>query len=226
MSPMPTPGTPSAVSLRDPRTGWARVDMRVVLRGAVVIAMSFLLGMLTFFAQGLLPDALTSFANSASGWTLVTVLLLAWARLPTAFAAVLGAASFALLTVGYSVAADLQGLYYDPTLFVLVGVVVGPFIGVATSWLRADSAWRAATATALLAGIGVGEAYFGLTAVADTTSPVYWTLIGVIALGLLVGMLARRIRGFPAVLLAVVGTSAIAWAFVVAYSALGAAPVT
>jgi hypothetical protein len=221
MSFMPTSSAAPEAPLRDPRYSWARVDKRVALRGAIVVAASFLLGMLTFFAQGFLPDALTSLANSASGWTLVTVLLLAWARVPAAPAAVLGAASFALLTVGYAVSADLQDLYYDPTLFVLVGVVVGPFIGVATSWLRSDSTWRTATGTALLAGIGVGEAWFGLTAVSDTTSPVYWTLIGIVALGLLVGMLARRVRGVFAVLLAMVGTSVIAWTFVIAYSALG-----
>ncbi len=71
-------------------------------RVTVVIVVSFLSGMLTFFAQGLLPDAVSSFANSASGWTFVTVLVLAWVRVRTASAAVLGAASFVLLTLGYS----------------------------------------------------------------------------------------------------------------------------
>lgn len=188
---------------------------------AVVIIVSFLSGMLTFFAQGLLPDAVNSFANSASGWTLVTVLVLAWARVRTAFAAVLGAASFVLLTLGYSASAHLQGLFYDPTLFAVVGVLVGPFVGIATSWLRAESAWKAAAGTALLSGIGLGEGAYGLTMVADTTSPVYWTLVGVIALGLLVAMLIRRIRGVLVALLAVVWTGATAGAFNVAYNALG-----
>lgn len=188
---------------------------------AVVIVVSFLSGMLTFFAQGLLPDAVNSFANSASGWTLVTVLLLAWARVRTAFAAVLGAASFVLLTVGYSASAHLQGLFYDPTLFAVVGVLVGPFVGIATSWLRAESVWKAAAGTALLSGIGLGEGAYGLTMVADTTSPVYWALVGVIALGLLVAMLIRRLRGVLVALLAVVGTGATASAFNVAYNALG-----
>jgi hypothetical protein len=199
---------------------------RVGLRAAAVVVVSLLVGMMTFFAQGFLPGAFTSFANSASGWTLVTVVLLAWARLPTVLAAVLGAASFALLTVGYAVSAQLQDLFYDPTSFVLVGLVVGPFIGVATSWLRSRSAWRAAAGTALLSGIGLGEAYFGLTVVADTTSPVYWTLIGLVSVGLLGAMLVRRIRGVVAVVLAVLGAGAVAFAFVVAYSAMGGAPLT
>lgn len=195
--------------------------METWTRVAVVTVASFLSGMLTFFAQGLLPDAVNSFANSASGWTFVTVLVLAWARVRTAFAAALGAASFVLLTLGYSASAHLQGLVYDPTMFVVVGVLVGPFVGIATSWLRAASAWRAAAGTALLSGIGLGEGAYGLTVAADTTSPVYWTLVGAMALGLLVAMLVRRIRGVLVVLLSVVGTGAIATAFVVAYRALG-----
>lgn len=50
---------------------------------------------------------------------------------------------------------------------------------------------------------GVGEAVFGLTAVADTTSPVYWVLIGAASHALLVAMLVRRIRGGRWTLLAV-----------------------
>lgn len=44
-------------------------------------------------------------------------------------AALLGAASFVLLTLGYSAAAHLRGLFYDPTPFVVVGVAVVPFVG-------------------------------------------------------------------------------------------------
>ena len=193
------------------------------VRSAVVAAASVLCGLVTFFAQGLLPGAVASFANSASGWTLVTVLLLAGARVPTAVAAALGAVSFVLLTLGYAAAAQLQGLSYDPTLFAVVGVVVGPFVGVATSWLRAAAPWRAATGTALLAGIGVGEAAYGLTTVADTTSPVYWVLIGAVALALLGTVLARRVHGVAWSLLAVVGTAVVAGGFVTAYRWLGGA---
>ena len=190
--------------------------------GAAVVAVSSaVLGAATFHAQGFLPDALTSFANSASGWTSVTVLLLSCVRAGPAVAALLGATSFVLLTLGYSAAAQLQDLFYDPTLFSLVGVVVGPFVGIATSWLRAVHPWQAALGTALLAGIGVGEAVFGLTAVADTTSPVYWVLIGAAALALLIAMLIRRIRGVPWRVLAVIGTCMTAGAFVVAYELLG-----
>ena len=98
-----------------------------------MLAASFLLGGLTSFAQGFLPDAAAPFANSASGWTLLTALLVAWAardaRTRTWHAAVLGAASFVLLTLGYTVAADLRGFFYDPTLFGEEGHVGGPRVG-------------------------------------------------------------------------------------------------
>ncbi|KLN34544.1 hypothetical protein FB00_11940 [Cellulosimicrobium funkei] len=193
-------------------------------RAAVVLVASFVLGGLTSYAQGFLPDAAAPFANSASGWTLLTALLVAWyARAPRArtwHAAVLGATSFVLLTLGYTVAADVRGFFYDPTMFGVVGLVVGPFVGVAAAWL-----WRAgvhaALGTAALAGIGVGESVYGLTTVVETTGATYWVVIGVVALILLVGMLARRLRGGLPVTIAVAGTAVVAAAFVLAYRALG-----
>ncbi len=191
-----------------------------LLRSGIVLLASFALGFLTFFAQGALPDWFASFANSASGWTVLTVLLVLWSRQPWPIAAPLGAASFVLLTVGYSVASSVQGLYYNPTMFALVGVVAGPFVGVAASWLSARGV-RAALATSALAGVGLGEAVYGLTVVGDTTSPVYWTIIGATALGLLAWMLAKRIRGALPIALAVLGTAAVAGAFVAVYSLPG-----
>lgn len=189
-----------------------------------MLVASFVLGGLTSYAQGFLPDVAAPFANSATGWTLLTALLVAWyARAEHArtwHAAVLGAASFVLLTLGYTVVADLRGYVYDPTMFGLVGLVVGPFVGVAAAWL-----WRsgvhAALGTAVLAGIGVGESVYGLTTVVETTGATYWVVIDVVALVLLAAMLARRVRGAVPVTVAVAGTAAIAGAFVLAYRALG-----
>ena len=191
-------------------------------RAAVVAVSSLLLGAFTLIAQGFLPDAVNSFANSASGWTLVTVLLLTGVRAGPAAAAALGAASFVLLTVGYSAAARMRGLDYDPTTFAVVGLLVGPFVGVATSWLRALTSWQPALGTAVLAGIGVGEAGYGLTAVAATTSPVYWWLLGAVAFALLGTMLLRRLHGTLWKVVAVVGTGVTAAAFLEAYRWLGA----
>lgn len=113
----------------------------------------------------------------------------------------------------------VRGLYYDPLLFSVVGVVAGPFVGLAASWLRADGV-RAALGTALLAGIGVGEAVYGLTVVRETTNPVYWAVIGVAGLALLAGQLVRRVRGTLPVAMAVGGTAVVTAAFYLAYSSL------
>ena len=185
-----------------------------------VSAASLLLGFLTFHAQGVLPEAWLSVANSASGWTLLTALLVFGARASTKLAAALGGLSFLLLVLGYTVAAELEGLFYSPLLFGVVGVIVGPFVGVAASWLRLSGV-RAALATALLSGIFLGEAAYGLTVVADTTSPVYWAAIGAVGGILLVGMVSLRVRGWMPLAVAVIGAAAVAGAFTVTYTGLG-----
>jgi hypothetical protein len=193
---------------------------RPPVRITVAVVLSLLLGGLTSYAQGgLLPDAFSSFANSGSGWTVLTVLLVYWSRARTVPAAVLGAVSFVLLVLGYTVAAQLRGFVYDPVLFSVVGVVVGPFVGVAASWLRATGV-RAALSTALLGGIAVGECVYGLTVVRETTSPVYWTVIGVAGLALVVWTLARRVRGGLPVALASGGSLVVAAAFYLAFAYL------
>ncbi|PRY10470.1 DUF6518 family protein [Kineococcus rhizosphaerae] len=203
--------TPATLSR--PRSTAARATASVG-----VCTAGFVLGGATSFAQGFLPSAVASFANSSSGWTLVTVLLVAAARVGPALSAVLGAASFVLLTVGYSAASALRGLTYDPTLFAVVGLVVGPVVGLATAWLRTRDV-RAALGTAALAGIGLGEAAYGLTAVAASTSPVYWVLMGCAAVTLLVST-ARRVRSRRDAVLAVVLTVVVAGAFLLAYQGL------
>ncbi len=199
-----------------PARRWGATLLRV---GAVTVA-SFLLGMLTSYTQGALPDAWRSFANSATGWTLLTVLLVFWARVSTRLAAVLGALSFVLLVLGYTAGAQLQGLSYSPVLFGVVGLVVGPFVGVAAAWLRAQGV-RAALGTALISGIFTGEAVYGLTVIADSTRPEYWVAIGATGVLLLALMVSLRIRGWVPVILAILGTAAVAGAFIVAYTALG-----
>ncbi|GAB2473220.1 hypothetical protein GCM10027063_12820 [Promicromonospora xylanilytica] len=195
-------------------------SIRRAVRVGAVVLLSVLLGGPTSWAQGALPSELASFANSASGWTVLTALLVFWSRARTGQAALLGAVSFVLLVLGYAVASQLRGLWYDPLLFSAVGLVAGPFVGVAASWLRATGV-RVALGVTVLAGIFVGEGVYGLTVVRETTSPVYWSVIGVAGLALLVGLLVRRIRGTLPVVLAVGGTAVVALAFLVAYTNLG-----
>lgn len=166
---------------------------RVAARGAIVVVASLVLGGLTSLAQGVLPDALLPLANSASGWTLLTALVLGWAALRAVPSAVFGAVSFVCLVLGYTIVSTLRGFYYSPVMWSAVALVAGPFVGVAVNWLRVVP-WKAAVGAALLGGIGLGECIYGLTMVVETTGWFYWTLIGLVALALLAVVAVRRVR--------------------------------
>lgn len=163
-------------------------------RVAAVLVVSFLLGALTSYAQGFLPEALQSFANSPSGWTILTVLAVWLARPGLVLGAALGAASFVLLVVGYTVASELRGLTYDPLFWSLVGIFTGPLIGVCAAAVRGRRLPLAAVGSGVLAAVLLVDAIYGLTVVSDTTSPVYWTLAGVLGLILLGAVAVIRLK--------------------------------
>ena len=202
--------------------GGSRRDsaVRFVIQLFAVVAASALLGGATSFAQTFLPDALRPFANSASGWTLLTALAVAACRARTAPSAVFGAASFVALVLGYQVVSTLRGFPTDETLFLIVGLIVGPFVGIASSWLHRDG-WRALLGCGALSGIAVGEGAYGLVKVVDTTGWFYWTLIAVVGVGLLVVTSLHRVHRARGRVLAIVLVFAVGAAFLLAYSAVG-----
>jgi hypothetical protein len=166
------------------------------LRIVGVLAGSVVLGGVTSFAQGLLPEALSSFANSPSGWTILTVAMVAAARLRSLAGATLGAASFLCLVLGYTVASELRGLSYDPVFWGAVGVVAGPVVGLAASAMVGREPRGSAVGSALVAAVLISDAVYGLTVVADTTSPVYWILIALLAVTLLALVAVGRLRSW------------------------------
>jgi hypothetical protein len=186
----------------------------------LVVLVSLLLGAATSFAQTFLPDALRPFANSASGWTLLTALAVAACRARTVPSAVLGAASFVALVLGYQATSTLRGFPTSETLFLIAGLVVGPFVGAAASWLRRGGV-RTAIACGALAGIAVGESAYGLLVVVATTGWFYWTVIGLAGLGLLAHTVLRRLDTAGLRLLAAGLVLATAVAFFFSYSAIG-----
>ncbi len=191
---------------------------RLLAKSAAVVFASLLLGGVTSFAQSSLGP-LDSLANSSSGWTLVTALVIWFAREPTSPSAVFGPMSFVSLVLGYTAAAALRGLTYDPLMFGVIGLVVGPFVGVAVAWLRCSGP-RAAAGAALLAGIAVGEGAYGLLEISRSTGWFYWTAIAVAGIALLVATLVKRSVAARDVLVGVGGTALVAVAFYVAYTSL------
>jgi hypothetical protein len=168
---------------------WAQIGWVTV---AAVAAL--LLGGLTSLGQTVLPDAIQPLANSASGWTLLTIGVLWWLRTWTAVSAVLGAVCFVLLNVGYAVVSGMRGSYYSPVLWSVVGIVVGPFVGLAVAWARQRQVPRtAALGFGFLAGLLLGDAVSGFVRVRDTTGWFYWTALGVGAVAWVVAVAVRRL---------------------------------
>jgi len=181
-------------------------------------ALGFLLGGVTSFAQGSLPEEVVSFANSVSGWTVPTFLCVLVAgrwrmpRKPTV-AALMGMAMFYLLLQGYAVVSTARGFpdsYGPGTFFFWAAVIGGPIIGVCAAWQRSEHQWQRAIGLSVLVAILLGEGAYGLLFLLETTSWVYWTgalVSGVVVLG--AGMIIRITRSrWRALLLALSGCGA------------------
>ena len=167
------------------RAGWA---------ASVAAAAALLLGGLTSFAQGFLPEPVGPLANSPSGWTLLTVLVLWWLRARTWVMVVLGAVCFVLLVVGYALVSTARGNYYNPLLWSTVGVVAGPFVGWGVAWARQRAVpLRAALGFGFLAGLLLGDGISGYVRVRDTTGWFYWVAMGVGAVAWVVVVALRRL---------------------------------
>ncbi len=146
---------------------------------AVVVVGAAAVGGLTPYGQRYLPHALSSFANSAGSWTALAFALVYLSRSRTWLAAVLGAVAFVVMNEAYGVVSNLRGSFYGAPfggIFAVVAVVAGPVLGVAASLVRSAVELRRMLGCAVPAAVLVGEGVYGLTLIADTTSPVYWSL--------------------------------------------------
>jgi hypothetical protein len=168
----------------------------VIKRLLYVVVAALAVGAITSWAQGFLPDALSSLANSPSGWTLLTALVVAAVRPSLPEGALLGVVAFVAMVLGYTFASELRGLSYSPLRWGLIGVLAGPFIGAsAAALVSRGRAPLAAAGAGILGGVLVADGIYGLTVVDDTTSPVYWTVMLVLGFATVVvtGYLRRTV---------------------------------
>ena len=186
-----------------------------------VVAVSLLLGGLTSSAQGLLPDAVASFANSPSGWTILTAAIVAATRPGLRAGAVLGVLSFVSLVLGCAIASELRGLTYDPVLWCIIGVLAGPPVGTAAAALAGPHRTRASVGAGVLAGVFIADGIYGLTVVDQSTSAVYWTACIVAGIAL-VTVTASRFRSRTTTVTCVASTLASAAFLTAGYSVLNA----
>jgi hypothetical protein len=174
-----------------PATSPARPDVRTptLLRAAaalgIVLAFSLVVGGLTSPAQQYLPDALRSFANSAGGWSMLAFLAVWLSGARPALGAVLGAVSFVAMVEAYGVVSLWRGFFFaDPltSMWIPIGLVAGPVIGLAAASVRHASRPWAIAGVSVLSAVLLAEGVYGL-AVIHETSPVYWILELVAAVG-------------------------------------------
>ncbi len=161
------------------------------------------------------------FANSASGWTMLTALLVWAARRSLLASALLGAGSFVALVLGYTLVSDLRGFSFSPLFWSAVGVLAGPWVGAAAAALH-HRGRRAALGVGLLAGVLLGESGYGLTTVAATTGHTYWILVGGLGVGLLVAVAVRQLGTARLALTAVATAIGVSLLFNAALAALNA----
>jgi uncharacterized protein DUF6518 len=186
-----------------------------------VTAGGLAIGILTSFGQGALPTGISSLANSAGAWSLAAFLLCLCNPVPLR-GLLLGVLALVAMLAGYMVATELRGFATGTSLWLFWGVaaiVVGPVLGVGAAWVRGSDPRRIAAGAGAIAGILVGEGAYGLTVIADTTSPEYWTLQITVGLGIVLAV-AIRLRRTSSIGLCAGVTAAVAVAFYIAYSSL------
>ena len=183
------------------------VGGRVAAAGALlVLVVAVGLGALTELGQSWLPQSTASLANSGGSWAAVAFVLALLAT-GTGRAVLWGLLGLAGLVGGYYTTAILRHVAESPgsiRFWMLAAVIAGPLLGLAASWVRRGSPVAAALGAGAAAGLLGGESYYGLTAIAGSTSSLYWTIQLAIAVALLISLDAWRVREPAPIILSVV----------------------
>ncbi|HEY2239349.1 MAG TPA: DUF6518 family protein, partial [Streptosporangiaceae bacterium] len=187
-------------------TARSAVD-RVQAAGTLLVMVIALgLGALTDLGQAWLPQSSASLANSGASWAAVAFVLALFAT-GTGRAILWGLLGLAGLAGGYYLTAISRHVPESPAsirFWMLAAVIIGPLLGLAASWVRRGSPITAALGTGAAAGLLGGESVYGLTAIAGSTSSLYWTIQLAVAIALLIALDAWRVREPAPIVLSVV----------------------
>jgi len=211
------PGPPAAPAV-GPTARLRTQSTALVLAGAAGLAVA--LGVLTAYAQGWLPEETNSLANSVGTWVLVAFILALVPATPTG-AVACGVVTLLGLLAGYVIGAALRDFTSSTSLIIFWGLaaaLAGPLVGLSASWVRSGRPARVAAGAGTMVGVLVGEGVYGLSFIADTTSPPYWwaeIVIGVAVFGALSVSCRLRLRW---VAVAALVAAAVGSTFVVVYS--------
>jgi hypothetical protein len=188
----------------------------------VVLAIAALVGQLTPIGERLLPESLSSMANSSGSWAMIVMASVYLSRLTGWRAAVLALSAFVVMDVCFYAVFDLLGGFYPHhylTFWVVVAICIGPLVGLCASWLRSSRPRLRVVAVAAPSAILVGEGVYMLVRLPGV-SVAY--SVASIAVGAVVFVaLAARFLGRPSRVVASLSVSILAGgAFFAIYSLL------
>jgi hypothetical protein len=203
-----------------PETG-PSVQRQLAVAGAVAL-IGLLLGVLTAYSQGWLPDQVNSFANSSGSWALAAFALAFLAHNPWR-AALFGVLALAMLLAGYVLGNNLRGYPTGTSTTIFWGLaaaLAGPVLGLAAYWVRYRTPALAAIGAGMMSGVLVGEGIYGLTALNSSdgySHPGYWWSEIVVGVVLLLGLGAVRFRAVRPAFLALAVCAWVSVAFLALY---------
>lgn len=167
---------------------WSKRSFAVAV--CVALGIGGLVGVATFFGQGVMPGQWNTLVNSGAIWLVPPFFVGARVR-PRSLAAVLGAAVLLATVAGYYATADLAGAPMSTWMTAFwfgVAVVAGPIYGLAGRWWHDERRVLRVIGVALLGGIFVAEGLY-LMAVLHY----FWSGGVMLAAGLIATpLLARR----------------------------------
>ena len=197
--------------------------MRTAVRWATALVFAVACGVAMSFGQTYASDGVRPLFNSAAPVVAIAGIVALAARHAWS-SALLGGLSGPTIMAGYYVTAHLRGFDSNASYIALwstAGIAFGAAMGLATWLLRArvGPVLRAAAAS-LWPGIAIGEAWHGLTRIADSTPPSYWWTQAAIGSAALLIRAGTRVPTWAGRALAVVFTAVVA---VVLYALYGTA---
>jgi hypothetical protein len=164
-----------------------------------VLAIAALVGQLTPIGERILPESLSSMANSSGPWAMIVIASVYFSRLTGWRAAALAAAAFVVMDGCFYAVFDLLGGYYPRhylTFWVVVAVFIGPVVGLCASWLRSSRPRLQEVAVAAPSAILTGEGIFMLVRLPGVS--VLYSVASVVAGVLLFVALAAMFLRRPA----------------------------
>jgi hypothetical protein len=162
-------------------------SVRAAWCGAVLAGfVGLVTGALTDRAQTWLSGPSGSFANSAGTWVLVAFLV-AFGGSNLWRAIVRGGVCMVGLVAGYYITAAARGVAIASSsvaFWVVIGLAVGPLVGMAAGWVRYGRSFWAGAGSGTIGGLLAGEAIYGLCYLGESTSATYWAFQILVAVGL------------------------------------------